>query len=95
MEGYLHWPGDIMNRFRTRLITAGAVSAMLFGGVVLLSMQSADSQPVSAEGTDAATGPAIACARTIEPDGYDQGEYAARRRCRRPATQSDHISSLP
>ena len=34
------------------------------------------SQPVSAEGTDAATGPAIACARSIDPDGYYQGEYA-------------------
>ena len=95
MEGYLHSPGDIMNRFRTRLITAGAVSAMLFGGVILLSMQSADSQPVSAERTDAATGPAIACARSIEPDGYYQGEYAARRRCGRPVTQSDHTSGLP
>ena len=95
MEGYLHSPEDTMNRFRTRLITAGAVSAMLFGGVILLSMQSADSQPVSAEGTDAATGPAIACARSIEPDGYCQGEYAARRRCGGPVTQSDHISGLP
>ena len=30
---------------------------------------------------DAATGPAVACARAIEPDGYYQAEYAARRRC--------------
>ena len=80
-----------MNRFRTRLITSAAVSAMLFGGVILLAMQSADSQPV----IDAATGPAVACARSIEPDGYYQGEYAARRRCGRPVTQSDHISGLP
>jgi hypothetical protein len=70
-----------MNRFRTRLITAAAVSAMLFGGVMLLAMQSADSQPMNASGTDAATGPAVACARSIEPDGYYQAEYAARRRC--------------
>jgi hypothetical protein len=95
MEKYLHSPGGIMNRFRTRLITAAAVSAMLFGGVVLLATQSADSQPLSAEGTDAATGPAVACARSIEPDGYYQAEYAARRRCGRPVTQSDHISGLP
>jgi hypothetical protein len=70
-----------MNRFRTRLITAAAVSAMLFGGVMLLAMQSADSQPMNASGTDAATGPAVACTRSIEPDGYYQAEYAARRRC--------------
>jgi hypothetical protein len=70
-----------MNRFRTRLITAAAVSAMLFGGVMLLAMQSADSQPMTASGTDTATGPAVACARSIEPDGYYQAEYAARRRC--------------
>ena len=95
MEGYLHSPESIMNRFRTRLIAAAAVSAMLFGGVILLAMQSADSQPLSAEGTDAATGPAVACARSIEPDGYYQGEYAAQRRCGRPVTQSDHISGLP
>ena len=31
-----------MNRFRTRLITAAGVSAMLFGVVMLLAMQSAD-----------------------------------------------------
>ena len=86
MEKYLHSPGGI---------TAAAVSAMLFGGVVLLATQSADSQPLSAEGTDAATGPAVACARSIEPDGYYQAEYAARRRCGRPVTQSDHISGLP
>jgi hypothetical protein len=95
MEKYLHSPGGIMNRFRTRLITAAAVSAMLFGSVILLAMQSADSQPLSAEGTDAATGPVVACARSIEPDGYYQAEYAARRRCGRPVTQSDHISGLP
>jgi hypothetical protein len=70
-----------MNRFRTRLITAATVSAMLFGGVMLLAMQSADSQPMNASGTDAATGPAVACARSIERDGYYQAEYAARRRC--------------
>jgi hypothetical protein len=70
-----------MNRFRTRLITAAAVSAMLFGGVVLLATQSADSQPMSASGTDTASGAAAACARTIESDGYYQAEYAARRRC--------------
>jgi hypothetical protein len=70
-----------MNRFRTRLITAAAVSAMLFGGVMLLAMQSADSQPMNASGTDAAIGPAVACTRSIEPDGYYQAEYAARRRC--------------
>jgi hypothetical protein len=69
-----------MNRFRTRLITAAAVSAMLFGGVMLLAMQSADSQPMSARASDAATGPA-ACARAIDPDGYYQSEYAARLRC--------------
>ena len=86
MEKYLHSPGGI---------TAAAVSAMLFGGVILLAMQSADSQPLSAEGADAATGPAVACARSIEPDGYYQAEYAARRRCGRPVTQSDHISGLP
>ena len=86
MEKYLHSPGGI---------TAAAVSAMLFGGVILLAMQSADSQPLSAEGTDAATGPTVACARSIEPDGYYQAEYAARRRCGRPVTQSDHISGLP
>jgi hypothetical protein len=87
--------GDIMNRFRTRLITSAAVSAMLFGGVILLAMQSADSQPVNAGGTDAATSPAVACAHAIEPDGYYQAEYAARRRCGRPVTQPDHISDLP
>jgi hypothetical protein len=70
-----------MNRFRTRLLTAAAVFAMLFGGVMLLAMQSADSQPMNARGTDAATGPTVACARAIEPDGYYQAEYAARRRC--------------
>ncbi len=69
-----------MNRFRTRLITAAAVSAMLFGGVMLLAMQSADSQPMNASGAGAATGPA-ACARAIDPDGYYQAEYAARLRC--------------
>jgi len=68
-----------MNRFRTRLITAAAVSAMLFGGVMLLAMQSADSQPMNAN--RAATDPAASCARSIEPDGYYQPEYAARRRC--------------
>jgi hypothetical protein len=70
-----------MNRFRTRLITAAAVSAVLFGGVILLAMQSADSQPMSASGTDTASGAAVACARSIAPDGYYQAEYAARRRC--------------
>jgi hypothetical protein len=70
-----------MNRFRTRLITAAGVSAMLFGVVMLLAMQSADSQPMNARGADAASGPAVACARAIEPDGYYQTEYAARRRC--------------
>jgi hypothetical protein len=70
-----------MNRFRTRLITAAGVSAMLFGVVMLLAMQSADSQPMNARGADAATGPAVDCARAIEPDGYYQTEYAARRRC--------------
>ena len=84
-----------MNRFRTRLITAAAVSTMLFGGVLLLAMRSADSQPVSAGGADAATAPARACARSIEPDGYYQAEYATRGRCGRPATRSDHISDLP
>ena len=81
MEKYLHSPGGIMNRFRTRLITAATVSAMLFGGVILLAMRSADSQPMSAGRTDLATGPAAACPRSIEPDGYYQAEYAARRRC--------------
>ena len=95
MEKYLHSPGGIMNRFRTRLITAATVSAMLFGGVILLAMRSADSQPMSAGRTDLATGPAAACPRSIEPDGYYQAEYAARRRCGRPVTQSDHISGLP
>jgi hypothetical protein len=70
-----------MSRFRTRLITAATVSAMLFGGVMLLAMQSADSQPMSASRTDAATGQAAACARPIDSDGYYQAEYAARRRC--------------
>jgi hypothetical protein len=70
-----------MNRFRTRLITAAAVSAMLFGGVMLLAMQSADSQPMNASGTDTTSSAAVACARSIEPDGYYQAEYAARRRC--------------
>jgi hypothetical protein len=69
-----------MNRFRTRLITAAAVTAMLFGGVMLLAMQSADSQPMSARATDAVTGPG-ACARAIDPDGYYQAEYAACLRC--------------
>ena len=69
-----------MNRFRTRLLAAAAVSAMLFGGVMLLAMQSADSQPM-AGGTVASASPAAACARSIEPDGYYQAEYAARRRC--------------
>jgi hypothetical protein len=67
-----------MNRFRTRLITAAGVSATLFGGVMLLAMQSADSQPMNASGTDAKT---VACSHSIEPDGYYQAEYAARRRC--------------
>jgi hypothetical protein len=70
-----------MNRFRTRLITAAAVSAMLFGGVMLLAMQSADSQPMNASETAGATGPAATCVRLIDPDGYYQAEYAARRRC--------------
>ena len=70
-----------MNRFRTRLITAAGVSATLFGGVMLLAMQSADSRPMNARGTDAATGPGVACARSFKPDGYYQAEYAARRRC--------------
>ena len=70
-----------MNRFRTRLITAAAVCGMLFGGVMLLAMQSADSQPMNASGAAGATGSAAACARWIDPDGYYQAEYAARRRC--------------
>jgi hypothetical protein len=69
-----------MNRFRTRLLTAAAISAMLFGGVMILAMQTADSQPMNAR-ADAATGPAAACARPIESDGYYQTEYAARRLC--------------
>jgi hypothetical protein len=73
--------GASMNRFRTRLITAAAISAMLFGGVMILAMQSADSQPMNARAADPATGPAVACARSIEPDGYYQAEYVARRRC--------------
>jgi hypothetical protein len=72
--------GASMNRFRTRLITAATVSAMLFGGVMLLAMQTADSQPMSARATDTATGPG-GCARSIDPDGYYQAEYAARLRC--------------
>jgi hypothetical protein len=70
-----------MSRFRTRLLTATAVSAMLFGGVMLVAMQSADSQPMNTRAMGAATGPATACARSIEPDGYYQAEYAARRLC--------------
>jgi hypothetical protein len=82
-----------MNRFRTRLIAAAAVTAMLFGGVMLLAMQSADSQPMSTRATDVATGPAT-CARSIDPDGYYQAEYAARLRCdhgpcRRPLTSRE------
>jgi hypothetical protein len=69
-----------MNRFRTRLLTAAAISAMLFGGVMILAMQTADSQPMNAR-ADAATSPAVGCARSVEPDGYYQTEYAARRLC--------------
>jgi hypothetical protein len=43
-------------------------------------MQTADSQPMNAR-ADAATGPAVGCARSIDPDGYYQAEYAARLRC--------------
>jgi hypothetical protein len=68
-------------KFRTRLFAAAGVSAMLFGAVTLLAMQSADSRPMSASGTDTANGSAAACARSIEHDGYYQTEYAARRRC--------------
>jgi hypothetical protein len=65
-------------KFRTRLFAAAGVSAMLFGAVTLLAMQSADSRPMN--GTDAPNGPA-ACAQSVEHDGYYQTEYAARRRC--------------
>ncbi len=78
-----------MNRFRTRLLTAAAVSAMLFGGVMLLAMQSADSQPMNTKVTGAATGLAAACTHSIEPDGYYQTEYAARRLCD-PALATAH-----
>jgi hypothetical protein len=76
-------------KFRTRLLTAAGVSAMLFAGVMLAAMASADSQPMGANGTEpAANGPPVACARSIEQDtsrtadaGYYLVEYAARRRC--------------
>jgi hypothetical protein len=68
-------------KFRTRLFAAAGVSAILFGSVMLLAMQSADSRPMSANGTDAANRPPVACAGSIEHDGYYQTEYAARRRC--------------
>jgi hypothetical protein len=68
-------------KFRTRLFAAAGVSAFLFGGVMLLAMQSADSQPIGAEAAQAATGVAVACANLVERDGYYQTEYAARRRC--------------
>ena len=66
-------------KFRTRLFAAAGVSAMLFGAVMLVAMQSADSRPMGASGTDGANGPA--CAQSVEHDGYYQTEYAARRRC--------------
>jgi hypothetical protein len=67
-------------KFRTRLFAAAGVSAFLFGGVMLLAMQSADSRPMGADGQVATNGPA-ACSRSIERDGYYQTEYAARLRC--------------
>jgi hypothetical protein len=36
---------------------------------------------MNASGTDTTSSAAVACARSIEPDGYYQAEYAARRRC--------------
>ena len=78
-------------KFRTRLFAAAGVSAMLFGAVMLVAMQSADSRPMGANGTgangtgangtDRANRPAVACAQSVEHDGYYQTEYAARRRC--------------
>jgi hypothetical protein len=75
----MHSPWGRIMKFRTRLFAAAGVSAMLFGGVTLLAMQSADSRPMN--GTDAPHGPAVACAQSIEHDGYYQTEYAARLRC--------------
>jgi hypothetical protein len=75
-----------MTRFRTRLLTAAGVTAVLFAGALLAAMPSADSQPMRAGGAD--SGLPAACARAAEPgprmwadDGYYQTEYAARRRC--------------
>jgi hypothetical protein len=76
-------------KFRTRLFAAAGVSAVLFAGVMLAAMASADSQPMGANGVEsAANGPPVACARAIEQDaartadaGYYLVEYAARRRC--------------
>jgi hypothetical protein len=66
-------------KFRTRLLTAAGVSAFLFGGVMLLAMQSADSQPMS--GQYAANAAPATCAHSVGHDGYYQTEYAARLRC--------------
>ena len=52
-----------MTRFRTRLLTAAGVTAVLFAGALLAAMQSADSQPMRAGGAD--FGPA----RRLRPRG--------------------------
>ncbi len=71
---------------------------MLFGGVMLLAMQSADSQPMGAEGADIGDRPSLSLAPArLEPDGYYQAEYAARRRCDpgrcgRPVTSPNPIT---
>jgi hypothetical protein len=78
-----------MTRFRTRLLAAAGVTAVLFAGALLAAMQSADSQPMRAGGAESgANGLPAACAGATESgprmwadDGYYQTEYAARRRC--------------
>jgi hypothetical protein len=80
--------GRIM-KFRTRLLTAFGVSAFLFGGVMLIAMKSADSQPMTGNGQNTADPASVACAHPIEHDGYYQTEYAARLRCEPRAGTAD------
>jgi len=83
-----------MIRFRTRLLAAAGVTALLFAFAMLAAMQSADSQTM-ALAKSASSGPPVACAPAPPVEqaaqwadaGYYQNEYAARRRCG-PAIQA-------
>ncbi len=68
-----------MTRFRTRLITAAGVAAVLFAMATLAAMQTADSQPMGARGVGLASGAVAGCrpaAERWDDAGYYQTEYA-------------------